>query len=85
MNIKLLCSIRGVSLVAAIGFLLVVSSTIVSAASWSGIEPFKSTRTDVEKALGQPIGDSGADGGLRFTVSGGTVSYSPNWRVRCWR
>jgi hypothetical protein len=63
-----------VSLGLAISFLLVVSWTTVSAASWSGIEPFKSTRTDVEKALGQPIGDSGADGGLRFKVSGGTVT-----------
>jgi hypothetical protein len=74
MNSKLLCSIRGVSLAVAISVLLVASSTTVTAASWSGIEPFKSTRTDVEKALGQPMGDSGADGGLRFKVSGGMVT-----------
>jgi hypothetical protein len=74
MNSKLLSSIRCILLGAAISLLFVGSLTTVSAASWSGIEPFKSTRADVEKALGQPIADSGADGGLKFKVSGGTVS-----------
>jgi hypothetical protein len=74
MKTRSLLSIRGASLGMAIGFLLMVSSSAVSAASWSGIEPFKSTRADVEKALGRPIGDSGADGGLKFQVSGGTVT-----------
>ena len=43
-----------------------------SAAAWNGIEPFKSTRADVVKILGQPIAES-ADGVLRFTVMCGTA------------
>src|SRR6266436_1839040 len=42
------------------------------AASWNGIEPFKSRRGEVVKVLGQPIGES-TEGALRFAVSGGTV------------
>ena len=45
------------------------------AASWNGIEPFKSTREDVIRILGKPIGES-ADGVLRFNVMGGTVQVS---------
>jgi len=45
------------------------------AASWNGIEPFKSTRAEVIKILGQPIGES-TDGVLRFSVMGGTVQVS---------
>ena len=47
----------------------------VSAASWNGLEPFKSRRDDVVKALGKPIGES-SEGALRFGVSGGTVLVS---------
>src|ERR1700694_1120009 len=43
-----------------------------NAASWNGIEPFKSRRDEVVKALGKPIGES-SEGALRFAVSGGTV------------
>ena len=46
-----------------------------SAASWNGIEPFKSTRADVVKILGQPIGES-PDGVLRFAVMGGSAQVS---------
>jgi hypothetical protein len=46
-----------------------------SAASWNGIEPFKSRRDDVVKTLGKPIGES-SEGALRFGVSGGTVLVS---------
>ena len=46
-----------------------------SAASWNGIEPFKSTRADVLKILGQPIGES-PDGVLRFPVMGGSAQVS---------
>ena len=46
-----------------------------SAASWNGIEPFKSTRADVVKILGQPIGES-PDGVLRFPVMGGSAQVS---------
>lgn len=44
-------------------------------ATWNGIEPFKSTRADVVKILGEPIGQS-PDGVLRFTVMGGTAQIS---------
>jgi hypothetical protein len=46
-----------------------------SAASWNGIEPFKSTREDVVKILGQPTGES-PDGVLRFPVMGGSAQVS---------
>ncbi len=46
-----------------------------SAASWNGIETFKSRRDDVVKILGKPIGES-SEGVLRFAVSGGTVQVS---------
>lgn len=46
-----------------------------SAASWNGIEPFKSTRADVLKILGQPSGES-PDGVLRFPVMGGSAQVS---------
>jgi hypothetical protein len=42
------------------------------AASWNGLEPFKSRRDEVVKVLGKPIGES-SEGALRFAVSGGTV------------
>ena len=53
----------------------ILLSANVSAAGWNGIEPFKSGRDDVLKALGKPIAES-ADGALRFGVSGGTVIVS---------
>jgi hypothetical protein len=46
-----------------------------SAASWNGIEPFKTTKADVLKILGQPIGES-PDGVLRFPVMGGSAQVS---------
>ena len=45
------------------------------AASWNGIEPFKTNKTDVLKILGQPIGES-PDGVLRFPVMGGSAQVS---------
>ena len=50
-------------------------ATEVSAASWNGIEPFKTRRDEVLKIMGQPVGES-ADGVLRFNVSGGSVQIS---------
>ena len=47
----------------------------VRAASWNGIEPFKSRRDDVLKILGTPVSES-PDGVLRFGVSGGSVQVS---------
>lgn len=47
----------------------------VSAASWNGMEPFKTRRDDVLKIMGRPVSES-ADGVLRFNVSGGSVQVS---------
>ena len=55
--------------------LTLLASAKISAASWNGIEPFKSTHDDVIKILGQPIGES-PDGVLRFNVMGGSVQVS---------
>jgi len=44
-------------------------------ASWNGIEPFKSRRADIERALGKPSGEL-ANGSLRFTVNGGSALVS---------
>ena len=55
--------------------LMLIGTQTAFAASWNGIEPFKSTRADVIKILGQPIGES-TDGVLRFNVMGGTVQVS---------
>lgn len=52
-----------------------VCATDIRAASWNGIEPFKSRRDDVLKILGKPVGES-PDGVLRFVVSGGSVQVS---------
>jgi hypothetical protein len=54
---------------------LVISADHVFAASWNGIEPFKSRRADVERVLGKAISE-GPDGTLRFTVAGGTAVVS---------
>src|ERR1041384_2325421 len=63
-----------VATLGALAFTLIGAHTAF-AASWNGIEPFKSTRADVIKILGKPIGES-ADGVLRFNVMGGTVQVS---------
>ncbi len=53
---------------------LLVSSK-ANAATWNGIEPFKSRRADVIKILGQPLSE-GAEGTMRFAVMGGSVQVS---------
>src|SRR5436190_3494288 len=63
--------VRAAALAIAFAFL----SANVQAASWNGLEPFKSNRADVLKILGQPIGES-PDGVLRFNVMGGTAQVS---------
>src|ERR1043166_1523916 len=61
---------------ASLGIMFVVLiAANARAASWNGIEPFKSTRADVLKILGQPIGES-PDGVLRFSVMGGSAQVS---------
>jgi len=60
---------------------LMIAATIFSfsvsakAGTWNNIEPLKSRRADVEKALGPPTGE-GPNGSLNFAVMGGTVSVS---------
>lgn len=45
------------------------------AESWGGIQPLKSRRADVERLLGKPVNQSGADDStLQFNVSGGMVT-----------
>ena len=50
-------------------------ATNVSAESWNGIEPFKTSRADVLKIMGPPVTET-AEGVLRFNVSGGSVQIS---------
>ena len=50
-------------------------ATSVRAASWNGIEPFKTRREGVMKIMGPPVSE-GADGLLRYKVSGGSVQIS---------
>jgi hypothetical protein len=70
---------RRTSLVAASLVFLVLACTSltrdVHAASWQGIEPFKTRRATVMQILGTPISET-ADGVLRFSVSGGSVQVS---------
>ncbi|MDX6693852.1 MAG: hypothetical protein QOF02_1455 [Blastocatellia bacterium] len=48
-----------------------------SATTWNNIEPLKSRRADVERALGSPLRDmAGAEGTLQFKVAGGTVTIA---------
>lgn len=45
------------------------------AATWNGIEPFKSRRADLERVLGKPTGED-PNGALRFNVAGGSALVS---------
>lgn len=45
------------------------------AATWNGIEPFKSRRADLERILGKPMSE-GPNGELRFNVAGGSAIIS---------
>lgn len=55
-------------------FALFVFAKTANAASWHGIEPFKTRRAEVLKTLGTPLSDAGGDGPLSFKVMGGTVT-----------
>ncbi|MGQ0760437.1 MAG: hypothetical protein ACT4OT_00255 [Acidobacteriota bacterium] len=55
----------------ALGF----GSSAVRAASWQGLEPFKSRRGDVLQALGTPLNDP-FGGPVTFKILGGTASVS---------
>jgi len=50
-------------------------SNAVRAASWQGLEPFKSRRGDVLQALGTPLSDP-FGGPVTFKILGGTASIS---------
>ena len=54
-----------------------IFSQFASAASWSGIEPLKSRRADVERILGKPLSEKpGNNGTLQFNVAGGLVTVA---------
>ena len=58
-------------------FAALVFSSSVRAAPWSGIEPLKSRRADVERLLGKPLKDQpGENGTLHFKVAGGSVKVA---------
>jgi hypothetical protein len=50
-------------------------ASTVRAASWNGIEPFKTRRDGVMKIMGPPVSES-AEGMLRYKVSGGSVQIT---------
>ena len=52
-----------------------VCSGTVRAASWQGLEPFKSRRGDVLQALGTPVSDP-FGGPVTFKILGGTAAVS---------
>ncbi len=70
-----ICSRRGTILLILTILAWASFAKDAGAASWNGIEPFKSRRDEVVKVLGKPIGES-SEGALRFAVSGGTVLVS---------
>src|ERR1044071_927226 len=67
--------LRAPAAACALAVLLIASPVSTRAASWSGIEPLKSRRADVERLLGKPLEDKpGQTGTLRFKVAGGSVT-----------
>ena len=65
----------------ALGLGLIISTSFLvptaQAGSWSGIEPLRSRRADVERALGSPLAVQPDNAGaLQFRVAGGTVTVS---------
>lgn len=68
---------RGAALVLGALALVALLSQGTHAAGWNNIEPLKSRRADVERALGKPLADQpGQTGTLRFKVMGGTVTIT---------
>jgi hypothetical protein len=64
-----------VVVVLAAAMVVLLSAQATRAATWKGLEPFVSKRTDVERVLGVPTADHyDAEGTLEFTVSGGRVT-----------
>jgi hypothetical protein len=57
--------------------LAVLFSPPTRAEGWSGIEPLKSRRIDVERVLGKPLNEpQGNESTLHFNVAGGAVTVS---------
>lgn len=52
-----------------------LAASTVSAATWNGLEPLKTTRDEVVKKLGPPVSES-TSGVMRFNVVGGSVQVS---------
>ncbi|HEX8707762.1 MAG TPA: hypothetical protein VF723_05830 [Pyrinomonadaceae bacterium] len=68
---------RSGSIAAAALVALIIFSQAVTATTWNGIEPLKSRRADVERALGRPAQNQpGETGTLHFKVAGGAVTVS---------
>lgn len=79
MNLNLRSSLTPRILSCALSFALLALVFVAPAraASWSGIEPFKSRRADVERALGAPVSAKLGDGDtLQFRVAGGLVTIA---------
>ena len=56
---------------------LLIFAQVAGATSWHDIEPLKSRRAEVERALGKPLKDQpGEAGTLQFKVNGGTVTVA---------
>ena len=69
-RVSFVTGILVVSVISCFGF-----AKNVGAASWNGIEPFKTSRAEVLKIMGPPVSES-TEGVLRFNVSGGSVQIS---------
>jgi hypothetical protein len=68
---------RVVASVGAVFAALVILSQTALAVNWNSIEPLKSRRADVERALGQAMQTQPGDNGtLHFKVMGGTVTVA---------
>jgi hypothetical protein len=64
-----------VVVLAAAALAVLLSAQATQAATWKGLEPFVSKRTDVERVLGVPATDRyEADGTLEFVVAGGHIT-----------
>ena len=68
---RLSLALRFLVAIVVLGF----CSSAIKAASWQGLEPFKSRRSDVLQALGKPLSDP-FGGPLTFKILGGTASVS---------
>ena len=66
---------RPTFLIAVAFVALLMCASNIRAGSWHGIEPFKSRRGDVLKALGTPINDP-FGGPVTFKILGGTATVS---------